>query len=122
MNRTPRSEPVRPTPAQEKALRLMVHGDGHVHYGHSGHWFAGGHDEDTRRSHPLSQLTLTRMEKLGWIEVVPQPGSEWSFQAPRRLTKRGRETLKRCTVAQTRRIDLPDHMLVSRMPGTRGER
>jgi len=101
----------KPTPAQEKVLRLLVHGNGRVHYGTSGHWFVDGHDETFSLQNPVAMATLTRMEGLGWLAVVPQPKSEWSFQSPRKLTAQGSRALGRCPAVQSRKIDLPEHML-----------
>ena len=96
-----RTRDSRPTPAQEKVLRMLMHGDGKLYHGSSGHWHVGGHDEAFRLNNPVARATMLRMENLGWLVVVPQPGSEWTFQAPRRLTAAGRKALSRCPFAQS---------------------
>jgi hypothetical protein len=102
-----------PTLAQEKVLRLLVHGDGRVRYGSSGYWYAEGFSDTFRYQHPVAMATLSRMERLGWLAVIPQPGERWTFQAPRKLTAAGRKALGRCPQVQTSKIDLPDRFFTT---------
>lgn len=102
-----------PTLAQEKVLRLLTHGDGTVQYGSSGYWYADGYNEVFRHQHPVAMATLSRMEGLGWLSVVPQKGERWTFQAPRKLTAKGRAALGRCPAVQTSKIDLPDRFFAT---------